>query len=99
MAAADAGGTAQLQWLPATAVIEVAPGQTLLQAALAAGLAPRSSCRNGSCRECRARLVQGRVRYTITWPGLSPDEKAEGWVLPCVALADSSTLTLQPLDR
>ena len=99
MADAEGAAAARLQWLPAAAPIDVAPGQTLLQAALAAGVATRSSCRNGTCRECRVRLLQGRVRYTIDWPGLSPDEKADGWVLPCVALADSALLTLAPLDR
>jgi len=62
-------------------------GQTLLQAAAAVGLALRSSCRVGSCRECRAVLTEGRVRYRIEWPGLLAEEKAEGWVLPCVAEA------------
>ena len=44
-----------------------------------------SSCRNGTCRTCIGQLVQGQVRYEIEWPGLSPEEKAEGCVLPCVA--------------
>ena len=30
-------------------------------------------------------LADGEVRYAIDWPGLSPEEKAEGCVLPCVA--------------
>jgi ferredoxin len=75
--------------------IPVAAGQTLLQAALAAGLKPRSACRNGTCRECMATLVQGRVRYTIDWPGLSPDEKAQGQVLPCVALPEGDVVLWQ----
>jgi len=29
------------------------------------------------------------VRYTIEWPGLSAEEKAEGYVLPCVAYPGS----------
>ena len=32
------------------------------------------------------RLVSGRVSYRIEWPGLSAEEKAEGFILPCVAL-------------
>jgi ferredoxin len=76
--------------------IPVAAGQTLLEAALAAGLKPRSSCRNGTCRECIAQLLAGRVHHRIDWPGLSADEKAQGWVLPCVAVADSDVVLLQP---
>ena len=44
-----------------------------------------SSCRNGTCRSCICRLVSGLVVYRIDWPGLSLDEKREGWMLPCVA--------------
>ncbi len=66
-----------------------APGETLLAAARAQGLTLRSSCRNGTCRECRCRVVEGLVKHTIAWPGLSADEKKEGWCLPCVAVAES----------
>ena len=44
-----------------------------------------SSCRNGTCRTCIGQLVSGEVRYEIEWPGLSAEEKADGYVLPCVA--------------
>mgnify|MGYP002133132374 CR=1 FL=1 len=74
--------------------LPVPAGASLLEAALASGLKLRSSCRNGTCRACLARVLDGRVHHRIEWPGLSPDEKAEGWVLPCVACADSD-LTLQ----
>lgn len=60
-------------------------GMTLLQSADAAGIELPSSCRNGTCRTCLCRLVEGQVRYRIEWPGVSVDEKAEGWILPCVA--------------
>ena len=58
---------------------------TLLQSARAAGIRLPSSCRNGTCRACMCRLVSGEVRYRIEWPGLSREERLEGWVLPCVA--------------
>ncbi len=60
-------------------------GQTVLASAEAAGLALDSSCRNGTCRTCLCRMDSGRVAYRIEWPGLSADEKTEGWILPCVA--------------
>ncbi len=44
-----------------------------------------SSCRNGTCRTCVGLLHSGTVRYTMEWPGLSAEEQAEGYVLPCVA--------------
>lgn len=44
-----------------------------------------SSCRNGHCRTCLGRLHSGTVRYAVESPGLSADEHAQGYVLPCVA--------------
>jgi len=58
---------------------------TLLHAAEDAGIELPSSCRNGTCRTCLCQLRAGQVRYRIEWPGVSSDEKAEGWILPCVA--------------
>lgn len=60
-------------------------GQPLLVSAEDAGIALPSSCRNGTCRSCISRLAQGTVRYRIAWPGLLPEEKQAGWILPCVA--------------
>ena len=61
----------------------------LLAAARAAGVPMVSSCRNGTCRACIAKLSTGTVTYRIEWPGLSADEKATGYCLPCVAYPDS----------
>ena len=47
------------------------------------------SCRNGTCRACICLLKQGKIRYQIDWPGLSREEKAQGYILPCVAVAES----------
>ena len=51
-----------------------------------------SSCRNGTCRTCIGKLVHGQVRYEIEWPGLSAEEKADGYALPCVAYPCSDLL-------
>ena len=76
--------------------LRLATGQSLLEAALGAGLVLRSACRNGTCRECMARVLEGRVHHRIDWPGLSAEERFEGWVLPCVAVPDSDVVLLQP---
>lgn len=57
----------------------------VLQSAEAAGLPWASSCRNGSCRTCLRQLRSGEVEYRIAWPGVLPDEREDGWFLPCVA--------------
>ena len=70
------------------------PGRTLLQSAAAAGIELPSSCRNGTCRTCICRLRAGEIHYRVEWPGVSADEKAEGWILPCVA-EPQSDVTLE----
>lgn len=37
------------------------------------------------CRACMGRLEAGTVRFSVHWPGLLPEEKAQGCVLPRVA--------------
>ncbi len=59
--------------------------QPLLMSMEQGGIDWPSSCRNGTCRTCFSKLESGQVRYEIDWPGLSADEKEEGFVLPCVA--------------
>lgn len=89
---ADAAATDGVHWLtvlPGGWRLPVRAGQTLLVAALDAGVRLARSCRNGTCRTCLAHVVDGRAHHTIDWPGLSADEKADGWILPCVATADS----------
>jgi ferredoxin len=61
----------------------------LLLAAQDAGIALANSCRNGTCRACLRPLHAGSVHYRMPWPGLLPEERAGGWVLPCVAYPDS----------
>lgn len=79
--------------------VAVKDGATLLEAALQAGLSLPRSCRNGTCRACMCRLVEGEIAYRIEWPGLTAEEKAEGWILPCVALARSDVTIDQPDAR
>ncbi|WP_061166985.1 2Fe-2S iron-sulfur cluster-binding protein [Caballeronia hypogeia] len=79
--------------------VAVREGASLLEAALQAGLSLPRSCRNGTCRACMCRLVDGEIDYRIEWPGLTAEEKAEGWILPCVALALSDVTIEQPEAR
>ena len=94
---ADDARNHQLTVLPAGWQLPVPPGRSLLQAALDAGVRLPRSCRNGSCRACLARLLSGQVHYLIAWPGLLAEEKAEGWILPCVACASSDLSIHAPL--
>ncbi|MFZ6769225.1 2Fe-2S iron-sulfur cluster-binding protein [Undibacterium sp. Di26W] len=62
---------------------------SLLEAALAVGVRLPNSCRNGTCRTCLCKMLSGQIAYRVEWPGLSLEEKQEGWILPCVAQARS----------
>jgi len=84
--------------------VELGPGgpafparedRSVLASAEAAGWVLPSSCRNGTCRTCMQRLRSGSVRYPIEWPGVLAEERAQGWMLPCVAQPQSD-LVLEP---
>ncbi|AMR81983.1 2Fe-2S iron-sulfur cluster-binding protein [Cupriavidus nantongensis] len=80
------------QVLPGHARFTAPTALSLLEAALLEGVALPNSCRNGTCRACASRLHAGTIRYRIEWPGLSPDEKDEGLILPCVACPESDVV-------
>ncbi|KAF1041397.1 MAG: Ferredoxin [Herbaspirillum frisingense] len=65
------------------------------EACLRAGIELPTSCRNGTCRACLCRLLSGSVAYRIDWPGVSAEERAEGWTLPCVAVCRSDVVVEQ----
>ena len=75
---------------------EAADAVSLLDAAKLSRIALPSSCRNGTCRTCMCRLISGQVRYNIAWPGLSADEKKDGFILPCVAYPESDIVIDAP---
>ena len=84
---------------PGGNTFDARPGESLLHAAARAGLELASSCRNGTCRTCMSRLMEGEVAYLIEWPGLLAEEKAEGWILPCVAHARSDIVMTAPAHQ
>jgi CDP-4-dehydro-6-deoxyglucose reductase, E3 len=70
--------------------ISVPEQLAVLTAAQRAGLPLPHSCRSGRCGSCRARLLSGRIEYPAGPPlGLSAQERQEGYVLLCQALARS----------
>jgi ferredoxin len=72
---------------------------TLLEAALRSGVVLPNSCRNGTCRTCICLMRSGSVAYRIEWPGLSFDEKREGYILPCVAVAQEDVVIESPAAK
>lgn len=77
-----------------TAVVE--PGQTLLDAGLAAGLPMPYSCTVGNCGDCMVRLRRGEVAQSE--PNcLTERQKADGYVLACTG-CPLSEVTLDIAD-
>ena len=78
--------TVRVRLLPSQREFEAAPQETLLEAALRAGLSPGYRCGNGSCGECKARVCAGRVGQARPhdYP-LSPADRQAGYVLLCCA--------------
>ena len=71
------------QTLPDGLQVDAWDAQPLLMSLEQGGSNWPSSCRNGTCRTCVGQLHSGQVRYAIEWPGLSSEEQAQGYVLPC----------------
>ncbi len=74
---------------------EVAVGadETVLEAALRAGLDLPYSCRGGMCSTCRARVTGGSVQMDVNY-ALEPWETAAGYVLTCQARPTADRLTV-----
>ncbi|MDX1653848.1 MAG: 2Fe-2S iron-sulfur cluster binding domain-containing protein [Candidatus Competibacteraceae bacterium] len=74
----------------------IAPRQTLLDAALAAGIPWHSGCRVGLCGSCRCRVEKGRVRALTDFSRVLDAQSLErGYVLACRSVAESD-LTVAP---
>ncbi|WP_114155131.1 FAD-binding oxidoreductase [Chromobacterium haemolyticum] len=65
--------------------LSVAPGQTVLAAALAKGMRLPASCTRGVCGSCKSRLLEGRVDMRHQG-GIRPREVEQGYFLPCCSL-------------
>jgi CDP-4-dehydro-6-deoxyglucose reductase, E3 len=76
-------------------ILRVQPEQTVLDAALAAGLNLPHSCKSGHCASCRARLLAGEIHYPNGKPlGLSDADARDAQVLLCQA-QPRSALTVE----
>lgn len=92
----DSPPTYCVRLLPSRLAYSTATPASLLTSGLQAGIRLPHSCRNGTCRTCLCTLKEGKIRYLIDWPGLTREEKQEGLILPCVAVAMSDLLIVHP---
>lgn len=78
--------------------VDVAPGETLLAAALRAGLDAPYACRAGVCSTCMCKVIEGEAEM-ITNHALEDYEVARGIVLSCQALPTTDKITVEYQDH
>lgn len=78
--------------------IPVAPEQTILQAALEAGVPYPHGCRSGRCGSCKSQLIRGDVELGKHSPfALTEEDRAKGLILACRSVP-TTDVTVEWLD-
>jgi ferredoxin-NADP reductase len=72
-------------------------GETFLESARRAGLAPPFSCEAGNCATCIAQVTEGEAKMRVN-NALDEDEIAEGWVLTCQGEPTTPHVTVEYED-
>lgn len=84
---------AQVKVLPAGADFFVEGSDTLLEAALRAGVAMPYGCSNGSCGLCKARLISGEIKQIRPHDYIVPPmQREQGYALMCACTAVSDVV-------
>lgn len=83
---------------PSGATFAASPTQTLLDAALSAGIDFPYRCRQGVCTSCVCRLKSGEVCYEEPSP-LTPTDVEQKFVYGCQAYAGSDLVLHHPFIR
>lgn len=74
-------------------VVPVAADETIVEAAIRAGLEAPFACKGGMCSTCRAKLVEGEVAMAVNY-ALEPWELKAGFVLTCQSRPKSAKLAI-----
>lgn len=77
-------------------LVDLSPGETVLDALLRAGVEAPHSCRAGQCQSCLHRATEG-TPPPESQDGLTPAQKALGYFLACICRPTAS-LTIAPPD-
>jgi 3-ketosteroid 9alpha-monooxygenase subunit B len=92
-AAEEAGGTVTIHLERKKVSVPQVTGETLLETARRAGLSPPFSCEAGNCGTCMALLTEGKATMR-TNDVLEEDELADGYILTCQAVPDTTSVTV-----
>jgi len=74
------------------------PGETVLDAAVRAGVALRHGCRHGGCGACKVQLASGYVSHGSRATAISEAEEDSGLALLCCALPEEDVEINLPED-
>jgi len=87
---------ARVTLLPSQQVLSIENDETILDAALRAGLNLPHSCKGGHCSSCRALIINGEVIYPRgATPGITEQEQQAGYTLLCQAHPLTTELTIE----
>ena len=87
----EMGMAFRIQLLPSGKAFMAARNETLLEAALRAGVALKYSCNSGVCGDCAGRVISGQARDVQHHDfHLTDEQKDAGYVLMCCAAPDSA---------
>lgn len=67
-------------------------GTSILDAATAASRLIPYSCRTGRCSTCKCKVIEGETVALAAETGLTPEERADGWILSCVRAATTDVV-------
>ncbi len=85
---------------PIEETVEVADGQTLLDACLRAGVWLPHACGHGLCGTCKVEVLDGEVDHGAASPfALMDFEREEGWTLACSATAQTDVCIEADIDE
>lgn len=87
----EPGSQLDVEFDGATLTVDWQRDRTLLDAMLGAGLPAPFSCLEGKCSACACRVLDGQVTMRQN-DVLDAADLAEGWVLACQALPETSTV-------
>jgi ring-1,2-phenylacetyl-CoA epoxidase subunit PaaE len=73
--------------------VPVAEGESILDAALRAGMDLPFACKGGMCSTCRAKLVEGEAEMEVNY-SLEPWETDSGFILTCQARPSSAKVVV-----
>lgn len=86
-------GTAKVEFRRSQQIIELAPDQSVLEAAEDANIEIPFECRSGICGQCKTRLIEGKVSMEVE-DALNAADRGRGVILACQAHAATQSIVV-----